>query len=129
MAKRPAFQRRHFKAVAEIIRKARLRPNDDIAEAIDDIEQDLADLFRADNPALRGPALLCGVRPDLSGEGAVNQQQKDDIEVFARWQQLGLIEDAELIARKARYARQAMDVLVECMADATRRSQETRGRS
>ncbi len=59
----------------------------------------------------------------------MNQQQKDDIEVFARWQRLGLIEDAELIARKARYARQAVDVLIECMADATRRSQETRGQS
>jgi hypothetical protein len=59
----------------------------------------------------------------------VNEQQKDDLEVFAHWQRLGLIEDAELIARKSRYARQAMDVLVKCMADATRRSQETRGQS
>ena len=31
----------------------------------------------------------------------MNQQQKDDIEVFARWQQLGLIEDAELVARRS----------------------------
>ena len=61
------FQRRHFAAIAEIIRKARLRPNDDVAEAIDDIEQDLADLFRADNPRFEAPRFYAACDPTYPG--------------------------------------------------------------
>jgi hypothetical protein len=51
MSTRVKFQRRHYKALAEIVRRARARAqhNDTIAEAVADIEQDLVDLFRADN--------------------------------------------------------------------------------
>jgi hypothetical protein len=66
MSARPAFQRRHYRAVAEIIRRARLRPNDDVAEAINDIEQDLADLFRA-NPRFDAPRFYAACDPTYPG--------------------------------------------------------------
>jgi hypothetical protein len=67
MATRVKFQRRHFAAIAEIIRQARLRPNDDVAETIDDIEQDLADLFRADNPRFEAPRFYAACDPTYQG--------------------------------------------------------------
>lgn len=63
MATRPAFQRRHFRAVAEIIRRARLRPNDDITETLDDIEEDFADLFRESNPRFSAPKFYAACDP------------------------------------------------------------------
>jgi hypothetical protein len=67
MTTRCKFQRRHFAAIAEIIRKARLRPNDDVAEAIDDLEQDFADLFRADNPRFEAPRFYAACDPTYPG--------------------------------------------------------------
>lgn len=49
MAQKPKFQKRHYAAIADVLRKAALRPNDSPAEALSDLEQDFADLFRADN--------------------------------------------------------------------------------
>jgi hypothetical protein len=49
MATRVTFQRRHYKAMADVILRARKRPNPNITEAISDIEEDLADLFARDN--------------------------------------------------------------------------------
>lgn len=50
---KPCFQARHFRHVAEVIRRAKLRPNDCIAEALADLEQDFADLFRSANPKFK----------------------------------------------------------------------------
>lgn len=48
---RPTFQRRHYKALADVIVKAKKRPNDNAAEAVNDLERDLAAMLRRDNPA------------------------------------------------------------------------------
>jgi hypothetical protein len=46
---RNIFARRHYRAVAEILSRAKARPNDSALEAIGDIEQDFADLFDRDH--------------------------------------------------------------------------------
>jgi hypothetical protein len=53
MGKKPAFARRHYVALANIVRLARLRPNDSQGELLDDLTQDLADLFARDNPKFK----------------------------------------------------------------------------
>ena len=52
-ALRPTFQRRHYEAVAKLIARAKLRPNDSAAECLSDLEQDFADAFKADNSNFR----------------------------------------------------------------------------
>ncbi len=47
------FQKRHYTAIAEIVRVAKKRPNDTAAEAVADFQQELADLFARDNPKFR----------------------------------------------------------------------------
>jgi len=51
MTTRTKFQRRHYCAIAELLARARARAqhNDSPVEAVADIEQDLIELFRADN--------------------------------------------------------------------------------
>ena len=51
MTKRVAFQRRHYKAIANIIARARARAryNDSPAEVVADLEQEFVDLFQSDN--------------------------------------------------------------------------------
>lgn len=46
---RAAFQRRHYQAVADIVARAKARPNDCAQEAITDLQQDFADFFAGGN--------------------------------------------------------------------------------
>lgn len=45
----PDFQARHYCAIADALRVARLRPNDTPQEAISDLIEDLAERFACDN--------------------------------------------------------------------------------
>jgi hypothetical protein len=49
------FERRHYVALANVVREARVRAHysDSPAEAVNDIAQAMADVFRADNPNFR----------------------------------------------------------------------------
>ncbi len=119
MSARVKFQRRHFAAVAEIIRKARMRPNDDAAEAIDDIEQDLADLFRADNPRFEAPRFYAGATRPIREGAVMDANQKADIEAFARWQREELALEAELVACKARHATRGRSICCSAVRGVT----------
>lgn len=52
---RTKFQRRHYSDIAAVIARARARAkfNDCAVEVVGDLEQDLIDLFRADNPKFK----------------------------------------------------------------------------
>ena len=68
MAKRVTFQRRHFRAVAEILRAARAREScESVALAIDDIEESFATLFRGDNPRFDAPKFYAACDPTYGG--------------------------------------------------------------
>jgi hypothetical protein len=45
------FAKRHYEAIAGVLRRARQRQqfNDSVPEALDDLEQDLTELFQQDN--------------------------------------------------------------------------------
>jgi hypothetical protein len=60
---RTRFQKRHYVALAEIVRVAKRRPNDTASEAVADIEQDLIDLFRADNPKFKPDTFRVAATP------------------------------------------------------------------
>lgn len=62
-ALRPTFQRRHFEAVAKLIARAKLRPNDSIVECLSDLEQDFADAFKADNANFRPGTFFAACDP------------------------------------------------------------------
>jgi hypothetical protein len=47
--KRPAFQRRQYARIADVIRRTRLLPHDSAEEAWTDLVENLADAFAADN--------------------------------------------------------------------------------
>lgn len=57
------FQKRHYSALATIVRIARKRPNDSVAECLLDIEADLADLFARDNPKFKRSQFLRACQP------------------------------------------------------------------
>jgi hypothetical protein len=60
---RTKFQKRHYVALAEIVRVAKRRPNDSAGEAVLDIEQDLADLFTRDNPKFKRGTFVKACQP------------------------------------------------------------------
>ncbi len=47
------FQRRHMAAIATILRRAKLRPNDSVTECLDDLERDFADMLAKANPKFK----------------------------------------------------------------------------
>lgn len=47
--RRATFERRHYRRIAEALAAAKRRPADSPLEAILDLQEDLADLFAADN--------------------------------------------------------------------------------
>jgi hypothetical protein len=57
------FQRRHYVALAEIVRVAKLRPNDSPAEAITDLQEDLADFLAANNPSFDRDRFVAACQP------------------------------------------------------------------
>ena len=69
---RVTFQRRHYEAIADIIAKAKHRPNDTPAECLADLEQDFADLFAADNGNFRP-----GQFHQACDRGSQDRQRKD----------------------------------------------------
>jgi hypothetical protein len=65
-ASRPNFQRRHHEAVAKLIARARLRPNDSVAECLSDLEHDFADLFASDNGEFRPARFYAACDPETA---------------------------------------------------------------
>jgi hypothetical protein len=60
---RTKFQKRHYVALAEIVRVAKRRPNDTPQEAIADLERDLIDLFHSDNPKFKPDTFRVAATP------------------------------------------------------------------
>jgi hypothetical protein len=50
---RTTFQRRHYRAVAAVLARAKARPNDSVQECIADLAQDFGDLFASDAATFR----------------------------------------------------------------------------
>lgn len=60
---RVLFQKRHYTALAEILRKAKSRPSDSVEEAIADLQLDLSDLFRADDVKFKSSTFEAACNP------------------------------------------------------------------
>jgi hypothetical protein len=57
------FQKRHYTAVAAILRRAAARPNDSVQECLADLTQDFAALFRGDNPDFQSVKFIEATTP------------------------------------------------------------------
>ena len=57
------FERRHYEAVAEVLRLARQRPNSSAAECLDDLVEDFIALFSRDNSAFRAGTFRDATEP------------------------------------------------------------------
>lgn len=79
MTTRPMFQRRQYAAVAKIIARAKLRPNDCVAECLDDLERDFADAFKTDNSNFRPGTFFAACDPERELDAQWKQAERSTL--------------------------------------------------